>query len=73
MFDIVTAFLGPRVCPWCTGRNAATYDWFYDRLPKRVHVLIGKSGYDSWVGRVGGGWHHRHHVQEAGRITDHVD
>jgi hypothetical protein len=63
MFDILTAFLGPRVCAWCTQRDVAAYRWFYNHVvPKRLARALGP--YDSWVGRVGGGWHHRHHVHD---------
>lgn len=63
MFDVLTAFLGPRVCAWCTGREIPLYSRLYNLIPDRVHRLIYKSGYDDWVGRVGGGWHHKHHYK----------
>lgn len=63
MIDILSALLGRRVCAWCTQRDTAAYRWLYNHM---VPIWLAKklTHYDGWVGRVGGGWHHRHHVDE---------
>ena len=65
MWSILRLLAGPRFCPWCTERPEGIFDWFYDRLPKRVVIALGP--YDSLIGRIGVPLHDRLHYPDGHR------